>query len=215
MNPFRSFVCIVAVVSICLAGKARSQESASRIGGDPGTAGNAETALHRSARAGDIPSMQSQLKLGANPNARDQVGRTPLVNAAEQGHLDAAQLLIKSGADLNVRSRIGTALEVAERTGHSDVAAALREAGAQTAGRSVGDTVCVRPWAGSGYCGKVEGIDKQSYTLRVTQIVGCESGCAAKAECSAGRPVGGASGIAAGDLIATKSWCLTHTGVQQ
>jgi hypothetical protein len=49
----------------------------------------------------------------------------------------------------------------------------------------------------------------------VTGIVGCADGCAAQAECSAGRGVGGAQGIAVGDTVDTVSWCLTHTGVQQ
>lgn len=170
--------------------------------------------LHRAARQGDVAALKSQLQRGADPNAKDAAGRTLLMDAVEQGQLDAAKLLIQSGADLNVRTRLGTALEMAERGGHGDVAAALREAGARTSGRSVGDTVCVRPWGGDGYCGKVEAINKTAYTIRVSQVVGCEKGCPAKAECSAGRPVGGTDGIAAGDSITTASWCLTHTGVQ-
>jgi ankyrin repeat protein len=216
MNSIRSFACFI-LAAIVLGGVAQSQQSTVRSAGSSAavTANRGETELHRAARTGDLTALQSQLKLGVNPNVRDAEGRTPLMDAAEQGQLNAAQALIKSGADLNARTRVGSALEIAERTGHSDVAAALRDAGALTNGRSVGDTVCVRPWGGDGFCGKVEAIDKQAYTLRVTQIVGCEKGCAAKAECSAAKPVGGSDGIAAGDLVTTKSWCLTHTGVQQ
>jgi hypothetical protein len=90
----------------------------------------------------------------------------------------------------------------------------LVEAGARSTGSSVGDTVCVRPWGGDGYCGTVESIDKTHYRLRVTKLVGCEKGCPVKAECSAGREVGGSHGIAVGDEVATVSWCLTHTGVK-
>jgi hypothetical protein len=214
-------------------------QNASSIGPD--------TDLHRAARLGDLELLQRQLKAGANPNARNEEGRTPLIEAAAggkldairlllsggaginltsvtgrtplieatvQGHVAAAQLLIQSGADLDVRERIGTALEIAERTGRNDIAELLRQSGAHTFGRSVGDRVCVRPWRGSGYCGKVEAIDKTAYTIRVSQIVGCERGCRAKPDCSAGRRVGGADGIAAGDSITTVSWCLTDTGVQ-
>jgi Ankyrin repeats (3 copies) len=211
MTSLRLLTCLVLCVAASV-GVARGQQAPPQNAAAAGTA--AETELHRAARTGDVGALQSQLKLGANPNARDQAGRTPLIDAIEHGQLDAAKILIQAGADLNVRSRLGTALEIAERTGHSDIAAALREAGARTFGRSVGDTVCVRPWGGDGYCGKVESIGKNAYTLRVTQIVGCEQGCAAKTECSAGKPVGGTDGIAAGDLITTKSWCLTQTGVQ-
>ncbi len=204
--------------------------------------------MHKAARAGDLARLQSRLRQGADPNARDKDGRTllmdavaggqldamrlliahkadlnahanngatPLMVAAEQGRLDAAKLLVESGADLNAASRgWGTALKTAERSGHNDVAAMLRKAGARSTGSSAGDTVCVRPWGGDGYCGTVESLNKTQYRIRVTRIVGCEQGCVAKEECSAGRPVGGSGGIAVGDEVDTVSWCLTHTGVK-
>ena len=108
----------------------------------------------------------------------------------------------------------GTPLEAAERTGHNELAAVLRRAGARSSGRSVGDTVCVRPWQGDGYCGVVEEVNKTSFSLHVTEINGCEGGCQARADCSASRVVGGADGIKVGDEITTVSWCLTHTGVK-
>jgi len=207
-----------------------------------------ETELHKAARTGDLALLQSHLKQGADPNVRDEAGRTPLmdavaagrvdvirlllaagadvnarskagrtslIEAAAEGQTDAARLLIQAGADLNAYQRgWGTALKTAERTGHNDIAEMLRKAGAQTSGSSVGDTVCVRPWNGDGYCGTVEAIDKNNYTIHVTQIVGCKDGCPAKEDCSAGRPVGGSGGIAVGDEVKTVSWCLTHTGVK-
>ena len=204
--------------------------------------------LHKAARSGDVPLLESRLRQGADPNARDKAGRTPLMDAvtagqvpamrlligkgadvnarahdgqtpliaaAVEGSLDAARLLVQSGADLNIVSRgWGSALKAAERTGHNDIAAMLLRAGARPTGSSVGDTVCVRPWGGDGYCGTVEAIDKNHYRLRVTKIVGCEKGCLAKTECSAGRNVGGSGGIAVGDEVSTVSWCLTDTGVK-
>ena len=74
--------------------------------------------------------------------------------------------------------------------------------------------MCVRPWQGDGYCGVVEEVNKTSFRLRVTEIVGCEGGCQARAECSASREVGGVDGVQIGDEITTVSWCLTHTGVK-
>jgi len=174
-----------------------------------------ETAIHAAARTGDLAALQAQLKKGADPNVRDRQGRTPLMVAAENGQTKAVQLLIESRADLNVIARgWGSALEIAERTGHNDIASMLRKAGARTSGRSVGDTVCVRPWNGDGYCGIVQSVNKNSYRIRVTQIIGCKGGCVPKPECSAGKPVGGRDGITVGDEVNTVSWCLTHTGVK-
>jgi hypothetical protein len=173
------------------------------------------TPLMEAVKAGQVEAVRMLLAVGANINTRSSAGRTALVEAAEFGRNDAARILIDSGADLNASQRgWGSPLEAAERTGNNELAAMLRRAGARSSGRSVGDTVCVRPWQGNGYCGVVEEVNKTSFRIRVTQVVGCENGCEAKAECSESRVVGGADGIQAGDVITTVSWCLTHTGVQ-
>ncbi len=165
--------------------------------------------------AGQVGAMQVLISAGASVNARSSAGETPLIEAAADGQTAAAKLLISQGADLNLNTRgWGTAMKVAERTGHNDIAAMLRAAGARSTGSSVGDKVCVRPWDGDGYCGVVQSIDKNQYTLRVTRIVGCTHGCTPRPECSAGEPVGGPDGLRPGDSITTVSWCLTDTGVK-
>lgn len=174
------------------------------------------TALLDAVKTGHPEVVRALLAAGAGVNTAARSGRTPLIEAAENGRVQSAQLLIQAGADLNAVQRgWGSALETAERTGHVQTAALLRQAGAKTFGRSMGDTVCVRPWGGNGYCGKVESVNKIDYSIRVTRLVGCENGCEARAECSAGRRVGGGDGIQVGEVIATKAWCITHTGVQQ
>jgi Ankyrin repeats (3 copies)/Ankyrin repeat len=173
------------------------------------------TPLMDAVAAGQLGSVRTLLAAGANVNAHASDGRTPLIEAAVKGRPKSARLLIAAHADLNYEQRgWGTALEAAERTGHSDIAAILRNAGARSSGHSPGDKVCVRPWSGDGYCGTVTTVNRTKYKIHVTEIVGCANGCPAKAECSAGRPVGSHDGIAVGDDVATVSWCLTQTGVK-
>jgi hypothetical protein len=185
-------------------------------GDDPNVRNTAgRTVLLEAVAAKQTEAARLLLTSGANVNAKSTEGRTPLIEAAAQGQPDMARLLIDAGADLNVIQRgSGSALEVAERHGHNDVAAMLRQAGARSSGRSVGDTICVRPWKGDGFCGTVEAVNKTAFQIRVTKIVGCQNGCSAKIDCSEGRPVSGPNGISVGDVITTVSWCLTHTGVQ-
>lgn len=198
------------------AGDVALLQSRLKQGADPNTRDKeGRTPLMDAVVAEQVAAMRLLIANGADVNAGAHDGQTPLIAAAAEGRLDAARLLVQSGADLNVVSRgWGCALKAAERTGHNEIAAMLLQAGARPTGSSVGDTVCVRPWGGDGYCGTVEAIDKTQYRLRVTKIVGCEKGCPAKTECSAGRNVGGSGGIAVGDEVSTVSWCLTHTGVK-
>jgi uncharacterized protein len=173
------------------------------------------TPLLDAVKAGQVEAVRMLLAAGASVNTASSSGRTALIEAAELGRNDAARILIDAGAALNVSQRgWGSPLEAAERTGNNELAAMLRKAGARSSGRSVGDTVCVRPWQGNGYCGVVEEVNKTSFRIRVTQVVGCANGCEAKSQCSESRTVGGADGIQPGDVITTVSWCLTHTGVQ-
>ncbi|HKX29449.1 MAG TPA: ankyrin repeat domain-containing protein [Blastocatellia bacterium] len=172
------------------------------------------TPLLEAVKAGQLEATRMLLNAGAGVNVSSKNGRTPLLEAAEGGRNAVARLLIDAGAELDANQRgVGTALEVADREGNRELAVMLRQAGARSSGRSVGDTVCVRPWNGDGYCGVVEEVSKTTFRIRVTELIGCADGCAAKAECSESKPVGSSGGIQVGDVITTVSWCLTHTGV--
>lgn len=188
------------------------------LAGDNPNARDADrrTPLINAVRAGQSAAARLLLRSGADVNAKDRNGVTALIEAAHKGNPKGAALLIEAGADVNVQTRgPGSALDAAERAGHQDIVALLRNAGARTTGKSVGDKVCVRPWNGDGYCGLVESCSRNDFKVRVTDIVGCAGGCPAKAECSAGREVGGTHGLQVGDPVSTVGWCLTETGVQQ
>lgn len=180
-----------------------------------GTTG-ADRALLEAARRGDAARVKALLREGANVNAANASGLTPLIEAAARGRTDVARLLIEGGADLDARHReLGTALDVAQRNAHRDVAQMLERHGARGSGKSVGDTVCVRGWSGSGFCGVIQDRTTIGYRLAVTRLQGCPNGCPPDDDCSGGRPVGGRDrdNIRAGAEVWVKSWCLTDTGL--
>jgi hypothetical protein len=188
-----------------------------REGADPGARdASFRPALLLAAAAGRPEAVRALLRAGASADAGDRSGWTALHQAAENGDLATARMLLDAGATPDLRSRArGTALDVAERGGRAELARLLRARGARGSGKSIGDTVCVRPWMGEGYCGVVEAVDSTRFRLRVSEIVGCERGCAAEQACSAGRSVGGAGGITSGDVLWVPASCLTHTGVER
>ena len=61
-------------------------------------------AIHDAAKAGDSAGVQAQLDAGADVNAQDWMGLTPLHNAASK---EIAELLIANGADMNAMNDEG------------------------------------------------------------------------------------------------------------
>ena len=176
--------------------------------------GDGRPAVLVAAASGRPEAVQALLQRGADPDAADRSGWTALHEAAHRGDARTARVLLDAGAHPDLRSRDrGTALDVAEREGRTEVAALLRARGARGSGKSIGDTVCVRPWRGDGYCAVVDGVDPTRFRLRLSAVVGCTAGCPADAVCSAGRAVGGAGGLGPGDVVTVPASCLTHTGL--
>ena len=173
------------------------------------------TPLIVAASAGQAETIKSLLAQGAGLDATAADGRTALIAAAQSGRIEAVRALVAAGVNLNWAARsTGTALNVAENKGETEIAALLLASGAHSTGKSVGDTVCVRPWGGNGFCGTVKSFSVRAVQIEVTRIVGCTNGCLAREECSAAMPVGGANGVQTGDPITVPSWCLTQTGVK-
>jgi hypothetical protein len=172
-------------------------------------------ALVLAAASGRAEAVTALLRGGANPSTADRSGWSALHQAAESGAVEVARALLVAGAEADLRDRArGTPLDVAEQGGSADVARLLRVRGARGSGKSIGDTVCVRPWRGDGFCGVIEAADPTRYRLRVTGVVGCSGGCAADPSCSGGRTVGGPGGLGTGDELWVPASCLTHTGVR-
>ena len=67
----------------------------------------AQTDLHWATRTGQLTVLANQLAQGAEVDARDQDGMTPLLLAAQRGHLEMVRLLLAAGADVGARDRQG------------------------------------------------------------------------------------------------------------
>jgi hypothetical protein len=198
-------------------GDAAAVRSLVRSGIDPnGRDGERRTPLMEAARRGHSEAVRALIAEKADVDASTPGGSTALMEAANEGHAEVVRALLDAGADPDARHRErGTALDIALAAGHEDVADALRRHGARGSGRSPGQTVCVRIWAGDGFCGTVLTAEGPDVELEVTRIIGCEQGCGPDRSCSGGRLVGGAVAghLADGTRVRVPASCLTHTGV--
>lgn len=97
------------------------------------TARNTQTdALFRATVEGNTDMVRSLVSSpGADVNATDEHGSTPLLEAARYGHEDITRVLIAAGADLKAKDKDGkTALMLAVQGDHDEVVRVLKQAGA-------------------------------------------------------------------------------------
>jgi|LWDU01.1.fsa_nt_gi cytohesin len=97
--------------------------------------------LHKACDKGNIEAVKQHLADGADVNAKDDCGSTPLLLAALGGHKVIAELLIAKGADVNAKmewaevdsseiTAVQTPLDCA--VDHPEIAALLRKHGSKT-----------------------------------------------------------------------------------
>jgi ankyrin repeat protein len=86
--------------------------------------------LFEASKGGDVAQIKTLLTRGAQVNATDSVGRTPLLLAAREGETEVARLLIKAGADLDGRGGDMSPLAAAALRGHTAMVRLLLRQGA-------------------------------------------------------------------------------------
>jgi uncharacterized protein len=89
--------------------------------------------LHAAVRAGSVAEIRQALAAGADVNARDSLGGTPLLEAVLSGNLEITGLLLTGGADINARhgETGSTALEYAVVRNYAAIVNALLAAKAR------------------------------------------------------------------------------------
>jgi len=88
--------------------------------------------IHEAAAGGDIEQIKSLISGGADVNAKDNNGSTPLHYAVILANMDVIKLLISNGADVNAKDKEGrTPLSWAKDLENNELVDLLRKHGAK------------------------------------------------------------------------------------
>jgi len=105
---------------------------------EPPTVKAPDIPIHIAARDGNIEAVIQHLADGADVDAKDEDGRTPLFIVVGEGHKGVAELLIARGADVNaIVDRLETPLDNAIKFSRTETADLLRKKGGKT-GKEMG-----------------------------------------------------------------------------
>lgn len=111
-----------------------------------------QTALISAALEGDTKKVRVLLKLGADINTPDSMGRTALTLAVINRHVETVKALLRHRADVNARTNDGeTAFSLAAAGGDGAIMKALLNHRGEAEAESL--PAGARPAAGKGYAG--------------------------------------------------------------
>ncbi len=135
---------LTTIAAVVLVGCGESQQSASapKTKPEPPTAKAADISIRQAAYDGNIEAVKQAITDGADVNAKNDFGSTPLIAAALEGHKEIVELLTAAGADLISKDEEGvTPLHNAASQGNKEIAQLLIAKGANVnTVDDVGDT---------------------------------------------------------------------------
>ena len=122
---------ITTIAAVVLVGCGTTQSP------EPPTAKAPDISIHDAATLGNIEAIKQHLAAGADVNAKDDDGISPLLLAATWGHKEIVELFIANGADVNAKAVDGeTPLDRATMPGSpfdiTETADLLRKHGGKT-----------------------------------------------------------------------------------
>lgn len=98
----------------------------------PAFAASAQDQLFKAVMMGDAVAVERALADGADVNAKNKHGLTPVLSAAHMGHKDIVRYLVSKGADIEAKDKRGrSAMTHAAHKGNTELMKVLRAAGAK------------------------------------------------------------------------------------
>ena len=133
----------MGVAILLLAGLSQFQPLSSQTvrAGDQREAKPIAPDLVTAIRDADAPAVRKLIDSGADVNARDAEGNTPLILASFYASPKCVALLLEKGADPNICSKDGASpLHAALASGNKSIADRIRASGGRDLGKVVGET---------------------------------------------------------------------------